>query len=215
MRSLLVNLLWFVCSITLNALGNSYMIIANLGSAPWAAAGENLASILPFSIGVCIIILNFCSFILSYLMKIKFTLTMIIKSITLTFVFGLFIDLFLYLHHIMYVPENIWIRCLYLLIGLNLMAVAISIYFQSSSVYLPSDYLLKAFGKRLNNYTLGTILCTLIPLSISLVIMIFQHHITGVGIGTMLFMFGIGFFIDQYNRWIVIHKVPKQNTYSA
>lgn len=215
MRSLPVNLLWFVCSITLNALGNSFMIIANLGSAPWAAAGQNLASILPFSIGVCFIFLNFCSFILSYLMKIKFTVAMIIKSIALTFVFGILIDLFVYLHHIMYVPENIWIRCLYLLIGLNLMAVAICIYFQSSSVYLPSDYLLKAFGKLMNNYTLGTILCTSIPLSISILIMLFQHYVTGLGIGTMLYMFGIGLLIDHYNRWIVIHKVPKQNTYLA
>jgi len=215
MRSLPVNLLWFVCSITLNALGNSFMIIANLGSAPWAAAGENLASILPVSIGVCIIFLNFCSFILSYLMKIKFTVAMIIKSMALTLVFGIFIDLFVYLHQIIYVPENMWIRCFYLLIGLNFMAVAISIYFQSSSVYLPSDYLLKAFGKLLNNYTLGTILCTSIPLSVSIVIMLFQRHITGLGIGTMLFMFGIGFFIDQYNRWIVIHNVPKHNAHSA
>jgi uncharacterized membrane protein YczE len=215
MRCLPVNLLWFVCSITLNAIGNSFLIIANLGSAPWAAAGQNLESILPFSIGVCVIILNFCSFILSYLIKIKFTAAMIIKSMALTFVFGLFIDLFMYLHHIMYVPENIWIRCLYLLIGLNLMAVAVCIYFQSSSVYLPSDYLLKAFGKLMNNYTVGTILCTCIPLSISILIILFKQQITGLGIGTMLFMFGIGFLIDHYNRWIVIHNVPKQNIHSA
>lgn len=214
MKSLPVNTLWFVCSIMLNALGNSFMIIANLGSAPWAAAGENLASILPFSIGVCIIFLNFCSFMLSYIMKIKFSFSMFIKSMVLTFVFGMLIDLFVHFHHMMYVPENIWIRCLYILIGLNLMAIAISIYFQSSTVYLPSDYLLKAFGKLMNNYTLGNIICTLIPLSISLPIMIVQQHIMGLGIGTMLYLFGIGIFIDQYNRWIVIHKeVPKQNTY--
>ncbi|MDT8860691.1 hypothetical protein N0O92_10640 [Alkalihalobacillus sp. MEB130] len=211
MRSLPVSLLWYVCSITLNALGNSFMIIASLGSAPWAAAGENLSSILPFSIGVCIVILNVCSFLLSYLMKIPFTVAMIAKSMALTFVFGLFIDLFVYLHHMMYLPENIWIRFFYLVLGLNLMAVAISIYFQSSSVYLPSDYLLKAFGKRFNNYTLGTILCTSIPLSISVIIMLFQQHITGLGIGTILFMFGIGFFIDRYNRVIVIHTVLRQN----
>ncbi|MGG1400106.1 hypothetical protein ABE288_20135 [Bacillus salipaludis] len=215
MGSLSLNLLWFFCSITLNALANSFMIISNLGSAPWAAAGENLASVLPLSVGVCIIFLNFFSFILSYLLKIKFTVLMIIKSVALTSVFGIFIDLFVDLHHIIYVPENIWIRYLYLLIGLNLMAVAICIYFQSSSIYLLSDYLLKAFGELMKNYALGNILCTLIPLSISILIMLFKHHITGLGIGTMLYMFGIGFLIDHYNRWIVIHIVPKQNTHSA
>lgn len=215
MRSLSVNSLWFVCSITLNALANSFMIISNLGSAPWAAAGENLASVLPLSVGVCIIFLNFLSCILSYLMKIKFTVSTIIKSMALTLVFGIFIDLFVYLHHIIYVPENIWIRYLYLLIGLNLMAVAICIYFQSSSVYLLSDYLLKAFGNLLKNYTLGNILCTFIPLSISIPIMLFQHQVIGLGIGTMFYMFGMGFLMDYYNRWIVIQKVPKQHKYPA
>lgn len=111
MRGILVNLLWF-CSITLNALGNSFMIIANLGSAPWTAAGQNLVSILPVSIGVCIVILDFFSFILSYLMKTRLTFMTIIKSMALAFCFGMFIDLFVYLHHIVYIPENIWIRCL-------------------------------------------------------------------------------------------------------
>lgn len=215
MRTASVNLLWFICSITLNALGNSFMIIANLGSSPWAAAGQNLAFILPLSIGVCIIFLNFCSFILSYLMKTKFTLGMIIKSMALTFIFGALIDLFVYIHHMMYIPENVWIRCLYSLIGLNLIAVAMCIYFQSSSIYLPSDYLIKAFRNKMNNYTVGTMICTSIPLSISIIIIVFNHHITGLGVSTILFMFGIGFLIDFYNRWIVIDKVSEQNMHSA
>ncbi|MFP3121739.1 hypothetical protein OH784_02875 [Ectobacillus funiculus] len=214
MRGLPVNILWFVCSITLNALGNSFMIVANLGSAPWTAAGQNLVSILPVSIGVCIIILNFFSFILSYLMKTRLTLMTIIKSMALAFFFGMFIDLFVYVHHIVYVPENIWIRCLYSLIGINLVAVAVSIYFQAGSVYLPFDYLLQAFGKLKNNYTVGTIFCMSIPLSVSILIIVFQHHVAGLGIGTILFMFGIGFLIDHYNRWIVIHKAPTQNAQS-
>jgi len=215
MKNIPVNLLWFICSITLNAMGNSFMIVANLGSSPWTAAGQNLASILPVSIGTWIIILNFCSFILSYLMKTKFTLVMIIKSMALVCVFGMFIDLCVYLHHIIYIPENLWIRCLYSLIGLNLIAVAISIYFQSGSIYLPSDYLIKAFGKRMKNYTVGTIICMSIPLSISILIILFQQHIIGLGISTILFVIGSGFLIDYYNRWIVINKVPQQNMHSA
>ncbi|KAA9031155.1 hypothetical protein [Niallia endozanthoxylica] len=214
MKRLHDNQLWYVCSIVLNALGNSFMIIANLGSSPWAAAGENLSTVLPFSIGVCIILLNFFSFMLSYLMKVPFTVGIIIKSMALTLVFGIMIDVFLYFHHILFVPESIWIRCIYIFIGLNLMAAAVSIYFRTSTVYIPSDYLIKAFGRLMKNYTIGTILCTLIPISISLVIILFQQHVTGLGIGTLTYLFGIGFLIDQYNRWIVIHEVPKQNMLS-
>lgn len=211
MRNRFVNLLWFVCSIMLNALGNSFMIISHLGSSPWTAAGQNLGSILPFSIGVCIIILNFFSFILSYLMKTKFTLIMVIKSMGLTFIYGMFVDMFVSLHQVVYVPENIWVRCLYSLIGLNFIAIAISIYFQASSIYLPSDYLLKSFGKLMNNYKIGAIMCMLIPLTTSIVIMLLNHHVIGLGISTLLFVFGSGFLIDHYNRVIILNNYKKPN----
>ena len=50
MKNISTSSFWFISSIMVNALGNSFMITANLGSAPWATAGENLAFILPFSI---------------------------------------------------------------------------------------------------------------------------------------------------------------------
>ncbi|QKY68330.1 hypothetical protein [Lentibacillus sp. CBA3610] len=210
MRVLSLNSLWFVIAITLNALGNSFMIISNLGSAPWTSAAENLEYLLPFSVGVCIIILYFFAMLLSYFMKIKFTVGMIVKTIALSVIFGVFIDLFLYLHQMVYVPNDLGIRYIYLFIGLNLIAVAICIYFQASSIYLPSDYLLKAFGKLMNNYTTGTILCTAIPLSISIIIIIYRQSINGIGPGTLMFMFGMGLLIDIYNRWIVINKTPEK-----
>lgn len=206
MKLLPVNSLWFIFSITLNALGNSFMIISNLGSAPWTSAGENLVYILPFSVGVCIIILHLFSFLLSHFMKMKLKFKTIIKSMATAVVFGILIDLFLYLHQIVHVPNVTGVRYLYLFIGLNLIAAAICIYFQSSSIYLPTDFLLKAFGRLMNNYTLATILWTAIPLSIGIIIMLFQNHIAGIGPGTLLFMFGLGFLIDQYKRWIVIGK---------
>ncbi len=208
MRISFVNSFWFLFSVTLNALGNSFMIISNLGSGPWTSAGENLVYVLPFSVGVCIIILHLFSFLLSYFMKVKITMEVIVKSMALAVMFGAFIDLFLYIHQLLYVPEHTAARYIYLFIGLNLIAIAICIYFQASSIYLPTDFLLKAFGKLMKNYTLGTIVWTAIPLSIGVIIIIYRQQINGIGLGTLLFMFGIGFLIDQYNRWIVIQKTP-------
>jgi uncharacterized membrane protein YczE len=210
MKVLSLNSIWFIISITLNALGNSFMIISNLGSAPWTTAAENLEYILPFTVGVCIIILYFFAMLLSYFMKIKFSVEMVVKTIALSVIFGIFLDMFLYIHQMVYIPNDIGARYIYLFIGLNLIAIAICIYFQSSSVYLPSDYLLKAFGKLMNNYTVGTILCTAIPLSISIIIIIYRQSIHGIGPGTLLFMFGMGLLIDLYNRWIVIRSVPEK-----
>jgi uncharacterized protein len=205
--------LWFMFSIALNALGNSFMIAANLGSAPWTSAGQNLASILPISIGLCIILLNFGAFVVSYMMKTRLTLLTIIKSMGLAFVFGLCIDLFVSLHHLIFIPDNMVLRFLYLLVGINFVAAAVCIYFQLHSVYLPCDYLLKAFAKLKQNYTVGTIFCMSIPLSISMLIFLFQHHLTGLGIGTILFIFGLGFLIDRYNYLIVINKSLNANSH--
>jgi uncharacterized membrane protein YczE len=187
------------------------MIVANLGSAPWTSAGQNIGSIMPISIGVSIIALNVVSFILSYLLKIRFTLAMIIKSLTLAFVFGILIDVFVHMHHLIYVPDNIVLRILYLIIGINFVAIAVCIYFQIGSVYLPFDYLLQAFAKLKQSYTVGTIFCMSIPLSISILIIISRHHLTGIGIGTLLFVFGIGYLIDIYNKRIVIHSVQEKS----
>ncbi|WP_085994300.1 hypothetical protein [Oceanobacillus senegalensis] len=208
MKRSFVHSFWFIFSVILNALGNSFMIISNLGSAPWTSAGENLVYVLPFSIGVCIIILHLFALLLSYFMKVKITVGVIIKSMLLAFLFGVCIDLFLYIHQLVYVPEHTAIRYIYLFIGLNFIAIAICIYFQASSIYLPTDFLLKAFGKLMKNYTLGTIVWTAIPLSIGVIISIYRQQLIGIGPGTLLFMFGSGLLIDLYNRWIVIRKTP-------
>lgn len=211
MKIQFVNSFWFLFSVTLNALGNSFMIMSNLGSAPWTSAGENLVFVLPFSIGVCIIILHLFALLVSYLLKVKITLGVIIKSMALAVMFGFLIDLFMYIHQQVYVPEATAARYLYLFIGLNLIAIAVCIYFQSSSIYLPTDFLLKAFGNLLKNYTLATIVWTIIPLSIGVTISIYRQQTVGIGPGTLLFMFGLGFLIDRYNRWIIIQKTTQHS----
>ncbi|HZH59729.1 MAG TPA: DUF6198 family protein [Metabacillus sp.] len=208
MESLRVSL-WFIFSICLNALGNSLMITANLGSTPWTSAGQNLVTILPLSVGTYIILFNVFSFGVSYLLKVRLNWQTMIKSMLLALVFGFFVDAFVFILNLLFVPENIWIRLLYLLFGLNFIAIALSIYFQLKSVYLPLDYLLQAFAKLKKNYTVGTIICMSIPISISMIIFLVQHHLTGLGIGTILFVFGVGFLIDRYIKMLVINKPSK------
>lgn len=180
------------------------MITANLGNAPWTSAGETLELILPFSVGVCVTLLHFFSFLLSYLMRIKLGIKLVIQSLLLAVFYGLFIDVFLHFHQMIFIPESLFIRFIYLFMGMNLIAIGICIYFQSGKVYLPTDYLLKAFGQRMKNYTFGNILFTAIPITIALAIVLYKQTFVGVGIGTVLYMFITGMLIDQYFRWIII-----------
>jgi hypothetical protein len=62
-----------------------------------------------------------------------------------------------------------------------------------------------------NNYTIATILWTAIPLSISLIVIIYRQNVVGIGPGTLLSMFGLGILIDLYNRWIVIRSVSSKS----
>jgi len=181
MRLSFMNSFWFLFDVMLNALGNSFMVISNLGSAPWTSAGESLVHVLPFSIGICIIILHLFSLLLSYLLKVRVTMEVIVKSMALAVIFGVFVDLFLSIHQLIYVPEHMVARYIYVFIGLNLVAIAICIYFQTSTIYLPTDFLLKAFGNLVKSYTLATILWTSIPLSIGIIVSIYRQQIIGIG----------------------------------
>jgi len=178
------------------------MIVAHLGSAPWAAASQNLAAVIPLSIGLCTIVLQLFALLLTTLMGSRFSMRLILKSLLLAVFFGLLIDVFVSLHHFIYTPDQIWVRGLYTLIGMNGVAAAISIYIQISRVLLPFDYLLQAFARLAKSFSLGTIICLSIPLAICIIFSFVFHQFIGLGIGTLVFILANGFLIDQYNKKI-------------
>lgn len=205
-------ILLFIGSITLNAFGNSCMIVAHIGSATWAAACLGLASISPFSTGVWTIILQVLTFLAVYFMGSRFNLLTITYSLALAFLYGLLLDLFIHLHTFLYIPDSLSLKWIYTLIGMNFISVAVSIYIQLGTVLMPFDYLLQAFAKLTRSFTVGTIFCLMIPLSISIIISIIQQQIIGVGIATVLFVFLNGILIDIYNRFIIINHAGRQKT---
>lgn len=182
------------------------MIVAHLGSAPWAAASQNLAAVIPLSIGLCTVVLQLFSLLLTTLMGSRFSVGLIIKSLLLAVFFGLLIDVFVNIHHFIYTPDQIWVRGLYTLIGMNGVAAAISIYIQISRVLLPFDYLLQAFARLAKSFSLGTIICLSIPLTICTIFSFVFHQFIGLGIGTLVFILANGFLIEQYNKKIMLTR---------
>ena len=202
--------LWFIGSLTLNAFGNSMMILAHIGSPPWTGAGQNIAAISPISIGISMIVVQLFALFLTYLMGTKFTLLTIIKSFMTTFIFSFLMDLFVHIYSFLYLPDVWWSRGLYAFIGINCIAAGVSLYIQLGSVLMPADYLLKTLIRITRNYALGAIISQLIPIIISIVISISQHQLmNGLGIGTIIFVILNGFFIDFYSRHIHIAQQGK------
>ena len=203
--------LWFICSLTLNAFGNSMMILAHIGSPPWTGAGQNLSALTPFSIGISMIIMQVFALFLTYLMGTKFTLFTIIKSFMTTFIFSLLVDLFVYMLGYLYLPDNWWIRVLYAFIGINGIAAGVSMYIQLGSVLMPADYLLRSLIRLTKNIALGSIISQLIPVMISILFSLSMHQLmNGLGIGTIFFVLLNSFFIDFYSRHIHFSKLNKQ-----
>lgn len=201
--------LWFIGSILLNACGNSFLIIAGLGSSPWTAAGQNLAEVLPLSIGICTILLQIFSLVLALALGSRFSIKVIVQSLALALIFGLLIDLFTNLLQYLFIPQSLALRLLYMLIGMNAIAAAIAIYVQANRILLPFDYLLQSFAKRAGSYTAGTILCLSIPLIISLIFSYVNQRLTAIGLGTLLFILFNGFLIDRYALRIRLERQQK------
>ena len=203
--------LWFIGSLTINAFGNSMMILADIGSPPWTGAGQNIAAITPISIGISMIFMQLFALLITYLLGTKFTILTIIKSFMTTFIFSILIDLFVFSYSHLYLPDYWWIRGLYAFIGINCIAAGVSMYIQLGSVLMPADYLLKSLARLAKNYAVGSIFSQLIPIIISIIISLSVHKLmNGLGIGTIVFVLLNGFFIDFYSRHIHISKPIKQ-----
>ncbi len=204
--------LWFISSLTLNAFGNSMMILAHIGSPPWTGAGQNIAAISPISIGISMIIMQLFALFLTYLMGTKLTIFTLVKSFLTTFIFSLLIDLFVYIYSYLYLPDYWWSRGLYAFIGINCIAAGVAMYIQLGSVLMPADYLLKALRRVTGNYAIGAILSQLIPIIISIIISLSQHQLmNGLGMGTIIYVLLNGFFIEFYSRHMHISNLKTTN----
>lgn len=203
--------LWFISSLTLNAFGNSMMILSHIGSPPWTGAGQNLAALTPFSIGLSMVIMQTFALFLTYSMGTKFTVLTIIKSFMTTFIFSFLVDLFVYMLGYLHLPDVWWARVLYAFIGINGIAAGVSMYIQLGSVLMPADYLLRSIIRLTKNIALGSLISQLIPVMISIIFSLSMHKLmNGLGIGTIAFVLLNSFFIDFYSRQIHFSKLNQQ-----
>lgn len=190
----------YLFSILINALGNSFMVTAAIGSAPWTSASEALARISPLTVGLAIVVLHVFALISALLLGSRFSWWTILLSFSLVVLFGTAIDFFLSIHQLLYTPVALWARILYMVIGMPLISLGLALYLQIGFVLMPPDYLMKSLISRFKSTSIGATVSLAIPFLIASILSLVEHELIGIGVGTFVFLLLNGPLIEFFQK---------------
>jgi len=195
----------YIVAILINALGNSFMIIATIGSAPWTAASEALSEVSPLSVGGAVVALHTIALLIAIALGKKFGIWTIIESFLLAVLFGLAIDAFILLHEAIYIPTGWLARVCYFVVGTPLISLGLSLYLQIGYILMPPDYLMNTLITRFKKVSLGATVSLAIPFILACLLSLVEHEWIGIGVGTVIFLLINGQLIDWFQRIFPIH----------
>lgn len=186
MKTKLIKYFKFILGLFIAATGTVFTIKSNLGLSPWDVLHEGLSLIMPISIGQGNIIVSVVVIILAVLMGA----TIGSGSIIATFLFGIFVDLVIFID---FIPEP---NLLFKKLALAVIGVFIFAYgtYISLSIGLgggPRDSLMIILSKK-TNFSIGSVRNVLELLALSLGFLLGGT----VGIGTVITAIFTGFFLQ-------------------
>lgn len=187
MKGYSVRLVKLIFGLFLFALGSFLTIQANIGLASWEAFSMGIANLTNQTYGNILIISGFVILIIDVLLKEKIGFGTILNTILI----GTFVDL---IQGMDVIPQmNSFISgVLMLLLGQVSICVGSYFYIGASLGCGPRDALMVALGKRLPNVPIG-IIRGLIEGTVLLIGWLLGAK---VGIGTVIFVFGISFILE-------------------
>ncbi len=183
--------------------GIVFTINAHLGVNPWDVLHIGIANQTGISIGQVMQGIGLLLIVVSYLLKVKLYIGTILNMIFL----GLFVDLIISWD---YVPQSelLWLRILLYLAGVLIFGFGIAIYISANLGAGPRDSLMLALTKA-SRFRAGTIR-TFMEITVALIGFLLSGPL---GIGTVIFAFSIGFFMETgfvIVRWLKKTALFKQ-----
>lgn len=183
------------------AIGVAVSVRANLGTSPIASFPTVLSFATPLSVGTYLILLNLVFFALQILiLRRKFPKFQFVQLIV-TFAFGFFTDLGMYLTSWLD-PGNYFMQWVWTLIGVILVALGVYIETQPRLSYIPGDGLVFVLTLVLQNIPFGTIKMifdwTLVIVSV-ITSWLLLDGLEGVREGTVFAAFAVGIVIRMIN----------------
>lgn len=187
-------LVLYVVGLFLLALGSTLSIIANIGVSPVTSLAYALALTTGLSVGIMTVVANFIYIIFQaiFLKEIRWKNFSI--QLMITFLFGSFMDVAMWLIKPLPDANSIWLIVLYFVLSLFLVAFALLFYFTAGLPTMPYDSLTHVIANKWKlSFGKAKITSDLINVVVSLIIcLVFIHSFGAIGIGTFIAAYGIG-----------------------
>ncbi len=181
--------LFFVGGILIIALGAGLIIKVDVGTGPWEAIAVGLHNYMGFTVGTWYGIVGVVVMLVNAILMKRFPEILALVTSTCT---GFFIDMWLFLIK-KWTIEPLFLRYGIVVIGICIIAIGIAMYLQPKLPVSPIDQFIVAIHKR---FKVSLKIATIIAETIALVA---AFIVSGpIGIGTIIFVVVLGFFIDYF-----------------
>ncbi|WP_283680053.1 hypothetical protein [Lentilactobacillus sp. Marseille-Q4993] len=201
--------LYYLClSLIINSAGNALAISTNLGSAVWTASAVNLSKTTGIALGTTLFVYGVGVTIMNQLLIGYFDRRRFFSNLIFTLPFSYMVQGAQAIFDWMGVPNyNFWERLILDVIGLFMVAVAVSMYSRANLVMHPNDDL--AYIVRFK-FVHGSAIISqwtsyVPPLSITLICYLITHNLYAIGFGTAFALI----FQGAMMGWSDTHAFPK------
>ena len=194
MNKITKRIIVYIIGVFLLALGASISIKAELGVSPVSSLGYALSLVVGMSVGLGTFLSNIVFIFFQFIISGKFEFKNYVIQLMLAVVISLFIDLTIAMTNVLPDAETFWLKVVYLIISLFVIAAGVFLYFNTRLPVSPYDALLPIMRERFNiTVAKAKIIGDMTNVTISAIIcLVFLKKFGAIGIGTFVAAYFIG-----------------------
>lgn len=164
--------------------GEALLVLANLGATPWTVLAQGISQQTSLSIASATLWISVIVFLLWFPLRLRPGLGSIINIFLVAFIFGIFLKIFS-------PPTQLGMRIFYCILGILIIGIGSAFYLTCRLGTGPRDGLMIGICER-TDWKIGTVR-SLLEITVCLLGWLMGGT---VGIGTLLFAFGIGWVVQ-------------------
>jgi len=194
----------YIIGLFLLAIGITFSVNANLGVSPVASLGYTFALISPMSLGVATFVSNIVFIMIQFVLTRKFKLKSYIIQLIIAFIVSSFLDLAVTFMQVLPMANVLWLKILYLIVSLFVIAFAVTLYLLSGLPMMPYDTMVPIISEKFNlKFSSAKMICDVSTVIISLIICFILLGSWGsIGIGTIIAALFIGKILGLFMKYI-------------
>jgi uncharacterized protein len=201
-------LLMFVLGIFLMGMGVAIITKVDLGTSPISTIPYVLSYIAPGSFGFWTIMLSVVFITLQMVLLRNFLERTLYLQLLISPILGFAIDIGMWLLQF-YMPKMLVLRILFLIIGCFVLAIGIYLQIQAKLVMNPGESIVQVLSEKVNKpfSTVKIFFDWTLVISASILGLTFLKTPQGIGIGTLIFAFLVGYFVKLISNWKMTERI--------